>query len=120
MYEGIITLSFAYLATLDILNSDDELSQCCCIVSSSIDLLFPLYTRTTRYLLYLYLAKIMHLPSASHHLASERFMRPRIPPTLVRWGIRYASTSAGGWETVIGLEIHAQIRTGAKLFSRES
>jgi aspartyl-tRNA(Asn)/glutamyl-tRNA(Gln) amidotransferase subunit B len=35
---------------------------------------------------------------------------------------RAASTQAApddGWELVVGLEIHAQLRTGRKLFSRE-
>lgn len=35
---------------------------------------------------------------------------------------RYASTSTASsddWELIVGLEIHAQIRTGRKLFSRE-
>lgn len=42
-----------------------------------------------------------------------------------RLGGRAASTQAsppapgGGWELVVGLEIHAQLRTGRKLFSRE-
>jgi len=39
----------------------------------------------------------------------------RLAPRLAR----LSSTSAGEWELVVGLEIHAQIRTGRKLFSRE-
>lgn len=43
--------------------------------------------------------------------------RPSAP---LRWSRCFAtSTEKGdeGWQTVIGLEIHAQIKTGKKLFS---
>jgi hypothetical protein len=43
----------------------------------------------------------------------------KVSPTK-RWSsqVRYQHTStSGGWQTVIGLEIHAQIKTGRKLFS---
>lgn len=45
--------------------------------------------------------------------------RTGIPTRSPGWGLRFQSSATGTWQTVIGLEIHAQIRTGAKLFSRE-
>ena len=47
----------------------------------------------------------------------------RLRPSLT-CGKRLSSSTAAadqdGWQTVIGLEIHAQLRTGRKLFSRPS
>lgn len=40
-------------------------------------------------------------------------------PTLVRAASTSSSKPEDGWELVVGLEIHAQLRTGRKLFSRE-
>ena len=37
----------------------------------------------------------------------------------VRFQSTSASTSKDGWELVVGLEIHAQLKTGRKLFSGE-
>lgn len=48
------------------------------------------------------------------------FNRTALP---LRASVRFQSNAAGtsedGWELVVGLEIHAQLKTGRKLFSGE-
>lgn len=65
-----------------------------------------------------------------HNIAMASWSRTRVlrscavaGPSCLPVFARAASTNASkpndGWELVVGLEIHAQLRTGRKLFSRE-